>query len=179
MSTLKKLLVAAAAMSVLVIVRTEAADKVADPATAEPVESGSRFISGISTSHSFADIVNLPGGAEHLLTAVDTEGRGRAGTFAELSDGADTMPKRLARANSATSLLGEVTAMNGAFGDMSATVVAADLFPSRPGAAGAHTNAQFLFAAAEVPEPTEWMTLLCGVVVVAFMVRRKRGPFAD
>jgi hypothetical protein len=178
MNTLKKLLVVAAAMGVLGIVRTEAADKVPDPATLEPADSGSRFISNISTTHSFADVVNLPGGAEHLLAAVDTAGPVRAGTFAELSDVADTMPKRFARTNSAPSLLGEVAAMNGAFGDLAATV-AADLFPSRTGPAGAHAKAQFLFAAAEMPEPTEWMTLLCGVVVVAFMVRRKRGPFAD
>jgi len=42
-----------------------------------------------------------------------------------------------------------------------------------------NTGAGFLFSTAEIPEPGDWMTLLCGVVVVAFIARRKSGLLAD
>ena len=179
MNTLKKLLMAAAALGALGLARAEAADEITDGAAAEASESSPRFTSGISTSYSFAEIVNLPDVGETLRPAGDATGRVRAGTFAELSNVAESMPKRLAGANANTSLLGELSAMNGAFGDLSALAVADELFASRTGASRSPADARFLFASANMPEPTAWMTLLCGVVVVAFMARRKRGSFAD
>ena len=179
MNTVKKLLMAAAALSALGLLRAEAGDEITDAATAEAADSSPRFTSGISTSYSFAEIVNLSEVGKTLRPARDATGLVRAGTFAEHSTVAESMPKRLAGANATTSLLGELSAMNGAFGDLSAIAVADELFASRSGASRSPADARFLFASADMPEPTDWMTLLCGVVVVAFMARRKRSSFAD
>ena len=200
MNTVKKLSMAAAALSALGalsvlglgalelgalglsapgLVRAEAGDEITDAATAEAADSSPRFTSGISASYSFAEMVNLSDAGETLRPASDGTGLVRAGTFAELSNVAESMPKRLAGANATTSLLGELSAMNGAFGDLSAIAVADELFASRSGASRSPSDARFLFASVDMPEPTVWMTLLCGVVVVAFMARRKRGSFSD
>ena len=195
MNTVKKLLMAAAALSALWalgalglgaiglgalgLIRAEARDEVTDAATAEAAASSPRFTSAISTSYSFAEIVNLSDAGETLRPASAATGLVRAGTFAELSNVAESMPKRLAGANATTSLLGELSAMNGAFGDLSAIAVADEFLASRSGASRSPADARFLFASANMPEPTDWMTLLCGVVVVAFMARRRRGSFAD
>ena len=188
MSTVQKQLMATAALSALValvalgalgLARAEAGDEIADAATADAADSGPRFTSSISTSYSFAEIVNLSDAGETLRSASDATARLRAGTFAELSNVAESMPKRLAGANATTSLLGELSAMNGAFGDLSAIAVADELFASRSGESRSPVDARILFTSADMPEPTEWMTLLCGVIVVAFMARRKRGLVAD
>ena len=179
MNTLKKLLMVAAVMGALGLARAEAAGEITDAAVAEAADPSPRFTSGISASYSFAEIVNLSDAGQTLRPAGDATGRVRAGTFAELSNVAESMPKRLAGANATPSLLGELSAMNGAFGDLSALAVADELFASRSGASRSPADARFLFASANMPEPTDWMTLLCGVVVVAFMARRKRGSFAD
>ena len=190
MNSVKKLLMAAAALcalgafstpglGALGLVRAGTGNAITDAATAEAAESSTRFTSSISTSYSFSEIVNLSDVGETLRSASESTGRARAGTFAELSNVAQSMPKRLSGAGATTSLLGELSAMNGAFGDLSAMAVADELFASRSGAARSPVDARFLFASANMPEPTAWMTLLCGVLVVAFMVRRKRGSFAD
>ena len=184
MNTVTKLFMATAALGALGLgalglVRAEAGDEIAESSTAEAADSSPRFTSGISTSYSFAEIVNLSDAGETLRPARDAMARVRAGTFAELSNVAESMPKRLAGGKSTPSLLGELSAMHGAFGDLSTVAVADELFASRSGASRSATDSRFLFASANMPEPTDWMTLLCGVVVVAFMARRRRGSFAD
>ena len=37
----------------------------------------------------------------------------------------------------------------------------------------------YLFSVAAIPEPADWMALLCGFVVVAFIARRKSNVLAD
>ena len=180
MNLLRKLLVAVMALGVLGSVRAEIADQVPNPDTLAPTDSGSYFASGVPIPYSFADIVNLPGGAEHRLLTGDTFSRvpGRR-TLADLSNVSDSTPTRRAGANATASLMGAVSTLNGAIDDLSAVVVPDDFSASRSGSAGWHTGAGFLFSTAEIPEPADWMTLLCGLVVVAFMARRKSGPFAD
>ena len=39
-------------------------------------------------------------------------------------------------------------------------------------------NGKFNFSVAAIPEPAEWMLLLCGLVVAGFMARRKIGVVA-
>ena len=189
MNIVKKLLLAALALSTLGpgalgpgalgLVRAQVSGEITDAVPARAAGSSARFTSGISTAYSFAEIANLSDAGETLRMASNATDRARAGTFAELSDVAESMPqKRLARGNT-TSLLGELSQINGAFGDLSTVAVADESLASRSGASRSHADARSLFASADMPEPTYWMTLLCGVVVVAFMARRKRGSFSD
>lgn len=48
----------------------------------------------------------------------------------------------------------------------------------REGRSGGMPGDGSRFPAAAVPEPGEWMRLLCGLVVVAFMARRRTNPVA-
>lgn len=179
MNPLKKLLIAIMAMGVLGYARAEIAGQVPSPDAPVPAGSGSYFVSAVAPPHSFADIVNLPGGAEHRQLTANTFSRVPDGTSAELLNVADSTPARPAGANGTGSLLVAISTLNGAMDDLSAVVVPDEFAASQSGTASPHTGAGFLFSTAEIPEPADWMTLLCGLVVVAFMARRKSGPFAD
>jgi len=48
-----------------------------------------------------------------------------------------------------------------------------------PGTPDRQSGDGFLFSVAAIPQPGDWMILLCGFVVVAFMARRKTSAFAD
>jgi len=176
MSFLKKLLVTVTAMGVLGSVQAEPADQAPNPDTPAPMDSGSYLVSGLSTPYSFADIVNLPAGAEHRLLTGGTFSRG---TLTELANVTGSTPMRPAGANAAVPLLVAMSTLNGAMDDLSAAVLQDESAASRSGNAGPHTGAGFLFSTAEIPEPADWMTLLCGLVVVAFIARRKSGSLAD
>jgi hypothetical protein len=67
MSLLKKLLVAVTAIGVLAAARAEMVAQVPNLHTPALTDSGSYFVSGDSNRYSFADIVNLPAGAEQRL----------------------------------------------------------------------------------------------------------------
>jgi len=179
MNLLKMLLVALTTMGVLGSVQAKSADQVPNPDTPTPADSGSYFVSGLSTPYSFADMVNLPAGAEQRLLTGDTISRVPGGTLAELSNVAGSTPTHPAGASNPGSLLGAISTLNGAMDDLSAVVVPDEFAASRSGTTGWQTGAGFLFSTTEIPEPADWVTLLCGLVVVAFMARRKSGPFAD
>ena len=52
--------------------------------------------------------------------------------------------------------------------------------PAPPSGAGdSPMGTQFLFATTDLPEPAGWTTLLCALVIVAFLVKRKRDSFSD
>lgn len=180
MNVLKNLLLAVAAMGVLGSVRAEIAGKVPNPDAPALADSGARFASGTSISYSFADLVNLPAVVEQPLLPGDAFSRVPDGTtLAELSNVADSTPLLPAGANAAGSMLGAVSTLNGAIEDLSAVVVADASPVSRPGTSRRQAGPGFLFSTAEIPEPSDWMTLLCGLVVVAFMARRKTGAVAN
>ena len=180
MNVPKKLLIAFSAMSVLGSVRAEEiVAQVANPAAPAPMGSGIYFESGVSTSDTFADIVNLAAGAEQRLLTSDVSSRVPGWTLAERSHVADATSTGTAGANATATLVGAVATLNSAIDDVSAVVDPDDFSESRSGTAGWHSGAGFLFSIAEIPEPADWMTLLCGFVVVAFMARRKTGPLAN
>lgn len=173
MNTLKKLLVALTAMGVLASVRAEIVAQVQNSPSPAPTAYGADG----SIGYSFADIVNLPAGADNRLTSAYVAGMTLA-NFSNVADSTSAQPED-ANANTTGSLLGAVSTLNGTVDDVSGVVDPDDLSKSQSGTSGWHTDAGFLFSIAEVPEPADWMTLLCGLVVVAFMARRKNGPFAD
>lgn len=175
----KQLLVAVIAMGVLGSARAEMVAPVLNPDTIATSDSGFYFAPGEPVPYSFADIVNLPRGAGPLLLAGDTLSRvSGEGSLAELSNVSDATPMRSAGTNVAGSLMGAILTLNDEMDDLSAAVVPDKLATPRSGNVW-HTGAGFLFSTAEIPEPADWMTLLCGLVVVAFMARRKSGSLAD
>ena len=173
----KNLLVAVMAMGVLGSARAEVVAQVLNPYAPVPSDSGFYFAPGDPTPYSFADIVNLPHGAGPRLLTSGTDSRVPGGTLAELSNVSDATPMRSAGANVAGSLLGAILTLNDDMDDLSAAVVPDKV--ARRSATDWHTGAGFLFSTAEIPEPADWMTLLCGLVVVAFIARRKSGSLAD
>ncbi|HKQ26609.1 MAG TPA: hypothetical protein VJT81_19340 [Burkholderiales bacterium] len=63
--------------------------------------------------------------------------------------------------------------------DVSGALDPDDVSKPQSGASSWPADTGFLFSITDVPEPADWMTLLCGFVVVAFMARRKTSAFAD
>ncbi len=173
---LKELLLAVALMGVLGSVQAELATQIQNPVTLTPAHARSVFASGVSTRHSFADIVNLPAGSERELPAGDTVGRAPGAIWAQLPNVTDAPP---ARAQVTAALTDAVYVINGAVNDLSAAVVPKDHSASQPGNAALHPSAGYLFSTAEIPRPAGWITLLCSLVVMAFMARRKRSAFAS
>jgi len=153
---------------------------VQNPHIAGLTRSASDFTTVGSTGHSFADIVNLPAVAGHrLLTDAASTYIARV-TLADISNVADSASTQSEGASTTESLLGTVSTLKDDVNDdVSAVADPDDFSKSQSGASSWHSDAGFLFSIAEVPEPADWMTLLCGLVVVAFMARRKNGPFAD
>ena len=179
MHLLKNFLVAVMAIGVLGSARAETDAQVLNPYVPVPGDSGFYFAPGDPTPYSFADIVNLPHGAGPRLLTSDTDSRVPGATLAELSNVSDATPMRSAGTNVTGSLVGAILTLNDDMDDLSAAVVPDTVAAPRSGTAGWHTGAGFLFSTAEIPEPADWMTLLCGLLVVAFMARRKSGPLAD
>jgi hypothetical protein len=174
MNRMTKTLIAVTAMAVLGSVRAGVVERI--PA---PTDAASHYSSAASPSYSFVEIADLPEGAEYRMLTSDAASPAPDRTFARLSNVTYAAPVRLAGASATGSLIGEVSALNGTIDVLSAAVVPGDRSAFRSGEAGSHTDARFLFSTADIPEPTDWMTLLCGLVVAAFIARRKRGPFAN
>jgi len=159
------------------VLATVAAAGVMGIAGAETREPGQTVDSSILNSYPFADIADLPAGAERLLLEGDSAGGALARAWPEDSSFDLPAPTSLAGANTG-SLVSVVSNRNDAFDDPSAGEVPA-AYPSGPGTAGWTSGAVFPFPIDQIPEPTSWMLLLCGLAAAAFMARRKRGPFAD
>lgn len=172
-------------INLLVVVTTTGAigsvraDQAHSAATQVPAHPGSHFASDVSVSYSFADAVNLPAGVEHRRVTRESFGRAPDVTSIDLADVANSVPTPVAGANAGGSLLGAVSILNDTIDDLSAGVVPGDFSAARSRASGPAAGAKSLFSIAEIPDPTDWMTLLCGVAVVAFMARRKSDPLSD
>ena len=172
MNTLKNLLAVVAAMGVLGSARAEMAVQVPNPGAPGPAAAGSYLEAGVSFQYSFAEIVNLRDGTG------GTRLGGGIGIGAVPVQAAHSEPVQPLDANAAGSLLAAFSSLNDDMDDLSAVVVPEQV-ATPPSATVWNTGNGFLFSTAEIPEPGDWMTLLCGVVVVAFMARRKSGLLAD
>jgi hypothetical protein len=126
-----------------------------------------------SNLYSFADIANLPAGAEHRLLTGDTFRAVPEMTVTELAGARGAMPAAQAGVHVAGSPAGSVLTLNGAGGDLPVGAGADDFSASGQRAVNPQAGANSLFSTAEIPEPASWMMLLCGLVVVGFMARRK------
>jgi len=178
MNLLLKLLATVAAAGVMGIAGAETREPGETMDTLAPTATDLHFASSILGSYPFAEIADLPAGAERLLLEGDSVGGALAGAWLEVSSVDLPAPASLAGANTGGSFVSVVSNRNDAFDDPSAGEVPA-AYPSGPGTAGWNSGAVFPFPIDEIPEPSSWMLLLCGLAAAAFMARRKRGPFAD
>jgi MYXO-CTERM domain-containing protein len=123
---------------------------------AAAADQGAGFSPSVPASYSFADIVNLPAGAEHRL----------------LSGGEDTLsgPSRVNHSTSARPSM--VSSLDGAFDDLPAN--SSGVRPAVP-----NSTAEILFPTDEIPAPSGWMLLLSGLALAGFMARRRGGSSAD
>ncbi|HWH49544.1 MAG TPA: hypothetical protein VN664_17235 [Burkholderiales bacterium] len=172
MNALGNLLVVFAAMGVLGSARADMAVQVPHPGAPGSAGAGAYFDSGVSIQYSFAEIVNLP------EFGTQPRVRGGAGVGGAPVQAAHSKPAQHLEENAAGSLLAAFSSVNDEMDDLSAVVVPEEV-ATPPSASVWNTGAGFLFSTAEIPEPGDWMTLLCGVVVVAFIARRKSGLLAD
>ncbi|HEX7812268.1 MAG TPA: PEP-CTERM sorting domain-containing protein [Burkholderiales bacterium] len=150
MSVLQKILVILAATGLPV-----AAVNAADSAEAAHPDSG--FASSVANSYSFADIANLPAGAERLILSGGASGPSAVGSVPELSPIDHSAP-----------LMAVASTANGVLDDLSA-------YSSGETNMGVDSRAGILFSTEKIPEPSGWMLLICGLAVAGFMARRKRG----
>ena len=179
MKRLTKTLMAVTATAVLGSALAGVVDRIPAATIPAPANAASHHSSAVSPSYSFVEIADLPEGAEYRMLTGDMTSPAPDKTVARLSNVTYASPVRLAGAKATGSLLGEVSALNGTLDELSAAVVPDGRSAFRTGEAGSHSGSRFLFSTADIPEPTDWMTLLCGLVVAAFIARRKRGPFAN
>lgn len=171
---LMKLLATVAAAGVMGIAGAETRESGEAGETPAPTATDPRFASSILSSYPFAEIADMPAGAERLLLEGDSVDGALAGAWPEVSSGALPAPASLAGANTGGSFVSVVSNRNAAFDDSPAGEVPA-AYPSEPGTAGWNSGAVFPFPIDEIPEPSSWMLLLCGLSAAAFMARRKRG----
>lgn len=178
MNLLKRLLVVVIAMGVMGSIRAQMVYQVPNPGT-PAADTVSYVTSALAIGYSFADIVNVQSELERRPLTDGTFKRAPDRSPAELSNVNDAAIPRSAGATATGTLLSAASALDDPADHLSAVAVPDDASAPRSGTAGRRTGAGFLFSIAEIPEPADWMTLLCGLVVMAFMARRKSGRFAD
>jgi hypothetical protein len=172
MNPWKKMLITVTALGLLGIARADEMTELARATDTPPPHSA--FVD--SNRYSFADIANLPAGEESRWLTRDASRPLAQMTLTELSSAAEAaqaMPARPAGVHVAGSPTGSVLTLNGVGHDLPVGVGAEDFSDSGSKAANSQAGGNFLFSTAEIPEPADWMTLLCGLVVVGFMARRK------
>ena len=131
-----------------------------------------------TSASSFADIFNFSIGADHhgfFASAVGlaTNGTPTIGTI-------DNLTLTLFAGSNATGPIeGSVTSANGSLIDMSGALVQGNYSVGISGLLhDATLGGGYRLAVSANPEPAEWMMLLAGLVVVAFMVRRRTSLVA-
>lgn len=121
----------------------------------------------------------LSAGASDRVTNGNVAGTAPEIVLAGLSNPPDTAPPQRSDRVVAGALPDTALSPN-RVGDEAPALVLAQLSSVYPSATSASRDrAAFLFSADELPKPAGWMTLICGLLVGAFMVRRKREHYAD
>jgi hypothetical protein len=186
MNLLNKLLLAIAAMAVVsgfALAKTIDQNST-NPGTASPDVVDSHPAFSESKPHSFADILDLRVGADHQMVAVavDAASQAPSASLVQMAGVDDESVLALSdRPDAAGSVFAAVSSSDGKVIELPTVLLVPD---AHAGRAHGPTDRQqmdggFLFSVAAIPEPADWMTLLCGFVVVAFMARRKTSAVAD
>jgi hypothetical protein len=127
---------------------------------------------GLVTSGSFSDIFNFSIGAEHqgfLGSALGLASDGTP-TIGSISD----LTLALFTGSNATGPIhGSVASTNGSLINLSGALVEGAYSLRVSGLANGTLGGGYQLSVSATPEPAEWMMLLAGLVLVAFIARRK------
>lgn len=173
---LLKLLVVIASMGAVGTARTGTADQTFSPGALPPtaeVRTASYSASSISMPYSLMDISNVTVGASNRTAIAGAVGYVPEETTAELMRISDPTPTLFSGSNAGGSVLSAVSSSNGSSIEVPAVLVSRDYSARVPGTAGG-----LPILSSTLPEPDGWTMLLCGLVVVGFMARRKTDLLA-
>lgn len=129
--------------------------------------------SGASTPNSFRDVLGFAVDANYRTASASTVKYALAGTGARLTHVNDLKLELVSGSNAVGSLPGSEWSLHGARIDLQSAPNPGDVSARISVRAGGEPGGGFRFSIAAVPEPAEWMQLVCGLVVVAFMARRR------
>ena len=173
---LLKLLVVIVSMGPMGTARAALADQTFSPGALPPtadVRTAAYSASSISMPYSFMDTSNFTVGASNRTAIAGAVGYVPEGTTAELMHVSYPTLSLFSGSNAGSSVLGAISSSNGSPIKVPAVLVSRDHSARVSGTAGGLLGAGFPISSSALPEPDDWMTLLCGLVVVGFMARRK------
>jgi len=178
---LLKLLVVIASMGAMGTARAGTADQTFSPGALPPtaeVRTASYNASSISMPYSFMDISNITVGASNRTAIAGAVGYVPEGNTAELMHVSDPTPTLFTGSNAGGSVLRAESSSNGSSIEVPAVLVSRDYSARVSGTAGGLVGGRFPVLSSALPEPDGWTMLLCGLVVVGFMARRKTDLLA-
>jgi len=180
MKLLNKWLLAIAAMTVM---SGSALAKTADANSAAFSHdiSDSYALFSESSLHSFTDILDLGFGADKRTPTLLADAASRAAVESPAqSAGIYDLLLALSDEPEATeAVLSADSSPDGTVIDLPALLIP-DAYAARvSGTSDRKAGDGVLFSVAAIPQPGDWMTLLCGFMVVAFIARRKTSAFAN
>jgi len=168
MNLLKKLLVAIASAGLMGSVQATTFEV----GTLSPsVYQHTEFYS--TSGFSFADLFNFTVGTEYRTVLASAGSYSPDGVNAEQTHVTNLTLQIFAGSDATGSILGAVSSSDGTTIDLSGVLAAGNYSAGVSGIADGQLGGGYQFSIAAVPEPAEWMMLLSGLVVVAFMARRK------
>lgn len=167
MNLLRRLFVVVVASAAAMMGSAQVRATTYDMGTLEPaIQEQSSFL---ASGGSFVDIYNFTIGAEFQTLATSAVSYSPTGTGI-VSDLALTL---YGGTDGTGSVLATVSSSNGSLLDYSNLLAAGDFSVKVTGLADAQAGGGYNLSIAAVPEPSEWMMLLAGLMVVGFMARRK------
>lgn len=125
------------------------------------------------TGYSFADLFNFTVDANYRTVNASTVKYSPNGIGAQLMDVTDLKLELFAGSNAAGASLGSVSSLDGSLIGLSALLDPGDFSYRVWGKTSGALGGGLYFSVSAVPEPAEWMMLLCGLLVMTFMARRK------
>lgn len=170
MNLLKKLLVVIA--SAAAMGSAQAVDNTFNLGTLSPTLK-ERTDAFVLTGYSFADLFNFTVDANYRTVNASSVKYSPSGIGAQLGDVTDLKLELFAGSNAAGTSLGSVTSLDGSLIGLSALLNPGDFSYRVSGKTSGLLGGGLYFSVAAVPEPAEWMMLLCGLLVMTFMARRK------
>jgi hypothetical protein len=178
---LLKLLVVIAFMVPMGTARAVTADQTFSPGALSPtaeVRTASYSAASITMPYSFMNISNFTVGASNRTAIADAVGYVPEGITAEPMHDSDLTLMLFSGSNSGGSVLGAVSSSNGSPIEVPAALVSHDYSARVWGTAGGLRGGGVPISSSTLPEPDGWTTLLCGLVIVGFMARRKTDLLA-
>ena len=181
------------AIAAMIFIAGSAVAKTADQNTNSSTSSrdilDSYALSGESSLHAFTDILDLGISPDKRVTAedkrtatavVDAASRAPAESPAQSAGIYDLLLTLSDEPEATGAVLSADSSPKGTVIDFPALVVVPGVHVAHvPESTDRKMGDGFLFSVAGIPQPGDWMTLLCGFMVAAFIARRKTSAFAD